>query len=438
MKKVLFYLSLTLSNFIFAQSWSKISSNFDSLWTASVTYFNKGDTIIYYGSTTGTGAFNAKRFYVSLDGGYTFNRDLTQLDAIGYTPIMGLRLNNMILGHKNTPNLGVYSFQTLNNWNSFLPTTTAIFGEVNTGTLFYNLGGGSTTIRTIPSSGGTSSVVASGTSGIDMLCSYNKGNRLFIGGGTSNIKYVDNGDFVNIQSSIITPSISSSTNDVVRFFESASNVYAVINSGFDNLYKSSDNGLTWNLQQTTYTVGSNTYTLNSSFIIGTPNGNIFFLKNGNSDDVYLSTDGGVSATKISNGLPSNGIGIGPLSKLLVNGNKVWYQMKAANNVDFVRTDTSIAGLYLLNNVSTNILDRSIYENQFSIYPNPSSDHITLDLIDEVKKQKVIISNLFGEVVLTKEVTAKRTQFNFLDFAKGVYFFTIDNNGIQSTQKIIIQ
>lgn len=45
-----------------AQTWSKLSTNFDSLWTSSVKYFNKGDTLIYYGSTTGTGSFNAKDF----------------------------------------------------------------------------------------------------------------------------------------------------------------------------------------------------------------------------------------------------------------------------------------------------------------------------------------------------------------------------------------
>lgn len=28
-----------------AQTWSKLSTNFDSLWTSSVKYFNKGDTL---------------------------------------------------------------------------------------------------------------------------------------------------------------------------------------------------------------------------------------------------------------------------------------------------------------------------------------------------------------------------------------------------------
>jgi hypothetical protein len=439
MKKVLLYLSLFTSNFIFSQSWTKISSNFDSLWTASVTYFNKGDTIIYYGSTTGTGSFNAKRFYVSLDGGNTFNRDLTSLDAIGYTPIMGLRLNNLILSHKNTPNLGVYSFQSINNWSSLLPTTTAIFGEVNVGTLLFNVGGGNTTIRTIPASGGTSSVVASGTSGIDMLCSYNKGNRLFIGGGTSNIKYVDNGNFGSIQSSTINPTISGSGYDIVRFFESGTALYSVINSGYDYLYKSTDNGLTWNLQTTTYTIGANTYTLNSNFIIGTPNGNIFFLKNGNSDDVYLSTNGGVSATKIPNGLPSNAIAIGPLSKILVNGNKVWYQVKAANSTDFVRTDTTIAGLYTFNDGATALTENKKQTINYSIYPNPSKDVLNIRLDDDlIRNSSVIISNLLGEEVLKNEIITNNFTINTSVLNPGVYFIKISNKEIQSTQNIIIE
>jgi hypothetical protein len=272
-----------------------------------------------------------------------------------------------------------------------------------------------------------------------MLCSYNKGNRLFIGGGTSNIKYVDNGNFGSIQSSTINPTISGSGYDIVRFFESGTALYSVINSGYDYLYKSTDNGLTWNLQTTTYTIGANTYTLNSNFIIGTPNGNIFFLKNGNSDDVYLSTNGGVSATKIPNGLPSNAIAIGPLSKILVNGNKVWYQVKAANSTDFVRTDTTIAGLYTFNDGATALTENKKQTINYSIYPNPSKDVLNIRLDDDlIRNSSVIISNLLGEEVLKNEIITNNFTINTSVLNPGVYFIKISNKEIQSTQKIIIE
>lgn len=439
MKKTLLFLSLTLMGVSYGQTWSKISSNLDSLWTSSVTYFNKGDTIIYYGSTTGTGAFNAKRFYISTDGGYSFNRDFTKLDAIGFTPIMGLRINNLILGHINTPNLGVYSFQSLNNWSSLLPSTTAIFGEVNSGTIFYNLGGGSTTLRSMPASGGTSSVVASGTNGIDMLCSYNKGNRLFIGGGTANIKYLDAGDFSNIQSSTITPAISGSNFDVVRFFESGSALYTVISNGYDYLYKSTDNGINWSLQPTTYTVGANTYTLNSSFIMGTPNGNIFFLKNGNSDDVYLSKDGGLSATKIPTGLPSNALGIGPLSKILVSGNKVWYQVKAANNTDFVRTDTSIAGLYTFIDGATNIEESQKEFINYTIYPNPAKNFINILIHNGYgKNYEITLTNILGKELIKTTNASDNYAISTSELNPGIYFITVRHNNLHLIKKLIIE
>ena len=268
-----------------AQTWSKLSTNFDSLWTSSVKYFNKGDTLIYYGSTTGTGSFNAKRFYVSTNGGQTFTRDFTALDAIGYTPIFGLPINNMIIGFQNIPNDGSYSFQGLNNWTSILPQGVGIYGEVNAGTLLWNAGSGSTTLRTMTTTGGNLTVVASGSSGIDLVCSYNKGNRLFLGGGSNNvIKYVDNGNFANIQTSTIASQGSGS--DVVRFFEAGANLFAVVDAGTNKLFKSTDNGVTWTIVNTTY----NSSPLTSSFIIGTPNGNIFFLETstGTSDNVFSS------------------------------------------------------------------------------------------------------------------------------------------------------
>lgn len=176
----------------------------------------------------------------------------------------------MIIGFQNIPNDGSYSFQGLNNWTSILPQGVGIYGEVNAGTLLWNAGSGSTTLRTMTTTGGNLTVVASGSSGIDLVCSYNKGNRLFLGGGSNNvIKYVDNGNFANIQTSTIASQGSGS--DVVRFFEAGANLFAVVDAGTNKLFKSTDNGVTWTIVNTTY----NSSPLTSSFIIGTPNGNIF-------------------------------------------------------------------------------------------------------------------------------------------------------------------
>lgn len=422
MKKIL----LLAAAFVFcrstqAQTWAKLSTNFDSLWTNSVKYFNKGDTLIYYGSTTGTGATNAKRFYVSTNGGQTFTRDFTTLDAIGYTPIFGLPINNMIIGFKNIPNDGSYSFQGLNNWNSILPQGTGIYGEVNAGTLLYNGGGSSTTLRTLTPTGSNLTVVASGTNGIDLVCSYNKGNRLFLGGGTNNvIKYVDNGNFSAIQTSTIASQGSGS--DVVRFFEAGTHLFAVVDAGTNKLFKSTDNGLTWTLVNTTYNNGGSTTSLTSAFITGTPNGNIFFLESstGTSQNVFLSTDDGATAVKIPNGLPTNGIHIGPTTgKILTNGNKVWYQVCAANTSDFVRTDTAIAGLYVFKTNSSGI-NQPMKQDVFTIYPNPTSHSIWMN--SDVAISSYQITNTLGQ--LMKSDTYSGPAINIASLESGIYFVTI--------------
>lgn len=408
-----------------AQTWTKLSTNFDSLWTSSVKYFNKGDTLIYYGSTTGTGSFDAKRFYVSLDGGKTFTRDNTALDAIGSTPFFSLPINNMIIGFKNTPNLGSFTFQSINNWTSLLSLGTGIYGEVNSGTLLYNAGSGATTLQTMTNSGGSLTTVASGTNGIDLVCSYNKGNRLFLGGGTNNaIKYVDNGDFTSIQTSTIAS--QGITSDVVRFFEAGSNLFAVVDAGSNKLFKSTDNGVNWTLMTTTYNNAGNTKNLTSSFITGTPNGNIFFLESstGSSDNVFMSTDGGATATKISNGLPTNGLLHSPtIGKILTNGNKVWYQVNAANNVDFVRTDTAIAGLYVFNVTSSQINTALEGDDIVSIFPNPSMHAISIPSNLSISNYQII--NALGQLVKTELINAKSIDISHL--SKGIYSIHIQTN-----------
>lgn len=421
----------------FAQSWTKISSNFDSLWTSSVKYYNKGDTLIYYGSTTGTGAFNAKRFYISTNGGKSFTRDFTALDAIGSPPIIGLPINNMIIGFKNVPNDGAYTFKAINNWTSLLPRGIGIYGEVKAGTLLWNPGSGNTSLVTMNTSGGGMTIVASQASGVDLICTYNKGTRLFLGSGTNNIiKFVDNGNFANIQTSNIAS--TGIGNDVVHFFESGSNLFAVVDAGTIKLFKSTDNGLNWTLINTTYTLNGSTKPLTSSFITGTPNGNIFFLESssGTSDNVFLSKDGGATAVKIPNGLPTNGMLHSPtIGKILTNGNKVWYQVCAANNVDYVRTDTTIAGLYVFNNSTTEIHENILNVNEINIYPNPATDFFTIDSKEKI--ERIEMYNSIGKIVFS--TTVNKNSFDVSGFKKGIYFinlYTKDNKF--SNKKLIIK
>ena len=259
---------------------------------------------------------------------------------------------------------------------------------------------------------------------------------MFLGGGTNNaIKYVDNGDFNSIQSSTIASQGMGS--DVVRFFEAGANLYAVVDASTNKLFKSTDNGLTWSIVNTTYNNGGNTTALTSAFTIGTPNGNIFFLESstGTSNNVFLSTDGGATAVKIPTGLPSTGIKIGPtVGKILTKGNKVWYQVCAANNVDFVRTDTAIAGLYLFNNPSTDISQHETHLDFITVSPNPSSDFIFIQ--SEVAIINYQITNALGQSI-TSAANDHRA-IDIRDLENGLYYINLTTADNQLVSKRILK
>lgn len=415
-----------------AQQWSRIHTNLDSIWSSSVYYFNKGDTIIYSGKTEALES--SRRFYVSTDGGNNFTRDFTGLATQVNNPtgLWALKLSNKIIGFKNIqPNNGAYQFMGVGNWASLVPQANGVFGEVNAGTLFFQQQN-DTRIYTIPASGGTP--VQAAMNVIELYSTYTRGTRVFLGGKQSMpnfIMYVDNGNFGSIQPTTITPAITANNDVVTNFFENTGGLYAVLSDGIARLYRSTDNGLNWNLVQTTHIVNGSSQNLNSYQIIGTPDGRIFFVKaGGNSDDVYLSTDGGLTASKIGNGLPAS---ITPFGKLMVKGNKVWYDVKAVSMTNFVTTDTSMAGLYLLD-AQTNGITENELSGQVIMYPNPAMDlvHIALESGETIRSIRIV--DLKGALML--ETTD--TDISVSNLHAGVYLALVQcENGVL-TKKLLVK
>ncbi|WP_343635518.1 T9SS type A sorting domain-containing protein [Fluviicola sp.] len=432
-KSYLFSLAILFAAFQSqAQQWSRIHTNLDSIWSTSVYYFNKGDTIIYSGRT---GAMEStRRFYVSTDGGNNFTRDFTGLATQVNNPtgLWALKLSNKIIGFKNIqPNNGAYQFMGVDNWTSLVPQANGVFGEVNASTLFFQQQN-DTKIYTVPASGGTP--VQAATNVIELYSTYTRGTRVFLGGKQSMpnfIMYVDNGNFSSIQPTSITPAITTNNDVVTNFFENAGGLYAVLSDGITRLYKSTDNGLNWNLVQTTHVVNGNSQNLSSYQIIGTPDGRIFFVEaGGNSDDVYLSTDGGLTASKIGNGLPAS---ITPFGKLMVKGNKVWYDVKAVSMTDFVTTDVSMAGLYLLD-AQTNGIEENVQETQVHIYPNPASDMIHLEVESGKVIESIRIVDLKGALML--ETTS--TDISVSNLNAGVYLALVQCDKGLLIKKLLVK
>jgi Secretion system C-terminal sorting domain/Beta-propeller repeat len=90
--------------------------------------------------------------------------------------------------------------------------------------------------------------------------------------------------------------------------------------------------------------------------------------------------------------------------------------------------TGPVGINEINNSSSN----------FNIYPNPSNEilNIKLDASNE-SHRLLVITDVLGQVVLSKTITENNTQLNISDFTKGIYFITVKSGDKMSTQKLII-
>lgn len=82
---------------------------------------------------------------------------------------------------------------------------------------------------------------------------------------------------------------------------------------------------------------------------------------------------------------------------------------------------------------------SIEENSLSnlsIYPNPTTGTITIDLGEVKQGLKATLTNSIGQVVLTKSY-ASTNCINFdVDYPKGLYFLTLETQGEVITKKIV--
>lgn len=115
----------------------------------------------------------------------------------------------------------------------------------------------------------------------------------------------------------------------------------------------------------------------------------------------------------------------------------WYMVKA------VRLEETPSGSYY--NTSTGIGD-SVYvvvsgnenilgiENQFSVFPNPASDKITIQSSTSGLNSILMITDDLGRIVLEKKITSIKTFIDVSEFAAGIYFIKL-NGGVR---KVVVE
>lgn len=73
-------------------------------------------------------------------------------------------------------------------------------------------------------------------------------------------------------------------------------------------------------------------------------------------------------------------------------------------------------------------------SQFNLFPNPASDHITIDLENQSTLQKTIIYNGLGQIVKTSTETTITTS----DLSQGIYIVEVTTNQGKGSKKLIIE
>jgi uncharacterized repeat protein (TIGR01451 family) len=75
----------------------------------------------------------------------------------------------------------------------------------------------------------------------------------------------------------------------------------------------------------------------------------------------------------------------------------------------------------------------------ALYPNPASGVVNLRVKSSLSANaKVMITDVLGKTVLSMPVSAENIAVNISNLVSGVYFVTVQNDNMQSTQKLIIK
>ncbi|MBK9636703.1 MAG: T9SS type A sorting domain-containing protein [Bacteroidetes bacterium] len=86
------------------------------------------------------------------------------------------------------------------------------------------------------------------------------------------------------------------------------------------------------------------------------------------------------------------------------------------------------------------LGDDVQEIKMSIFPNPSSDFIQLQLSDPIKKDlHFLLMDVQGKVVMNELISSQQVQFSVIDFPNGMYQYRMmEENVVKATGKLMIQ
>ena len=116
----------------------------------------------------------------------------------------------------------------------------------------------------------------------------------------------------------------------------------------------------------------------------------------------------------------------PLSTVIVDGTTYY----ASQTINGIESKERLAVTVKLNTLGNNDF---ILEN-FTYYPNPVKDFLTLSNISLIKEISLI--SIKGEILLVKQINSLQTEIDLSNYPKGVYSLKVKSEGKIKTIKIV--
>ncbi|MEI6594583.1 MAG: T9SS type A sorting domain-containing protein [Bacteroidota bacterium] len=109
---------------------------------------------------------------------------------------------------------------------------------------------------------------------------------------------------------------------------------------------------------------------------------------------------------------------------------------------FTKYTTTDPGKFIFNKKSfqgTGISDLKSNTKTFEVYPNPTSSIINMVMKGNVKNATINIFDITGKNISTSSfINQSETSIDVSNFNKGIYFITLDADGIKTSKKFIVE
>lgn len=144
--------------------------------------------------------------------------------------------------------------------------------------------------------------------------------------------------------------------------------------------------------------------------------------------------GNIHVYNVSGSMPATSVGTlitggpGVMGVRIDNENKIWYVNNTTKKL--MRIDNP--NVLSIPEVSKNI--------SYTIYPNPTSDIINIDLneINGKDKVRIVITDITGKQVHSSVIGDTHNTISTSTWPKGIYMVNIVSNGNVATEKVVVQ